>query len=270
MTQRDKALRLRELHRTERPLVLPNAWDVASARIFEDAGFPAVATTSAGVAYALGYADGERIPRAEMLEMVARIAGAVAVPVTADMEAGYGDVEGTARGVIAAGAVGFNFEDSYEKPGLAAMELHCDGVRRAMAVAEEFGVPLVVNARTDVYLFGTVPEERRLEETIARLRAYAQAGAASVFAPGVRDEETIRALAAAVECPLNILAMAGAPSIARLGELGVARVSVGSGPMRAAMGLMQRIARELRERGTYQLMLEGAMGYAEANGLFRE
>ncbi len=268
MTQKEKAQRLLELHHGEQPLVLANAWDVASARIFEDAGFPAIATTSAGIANMLGWPDGESIPLEEMLDIVGRITRAVSVPVTADMEAGYGDVEATARGVIDAGAVGFNFEDSYSKPGLADLDSHCAAIRRAVSVGVESDVPLVINARTDVYLYGAVPAERRFDETVRRCRAFAEAGAASVFVPGVTDEETIAALAKAIDCPLNILATSGAPPIARMGELGVARVSVGSGPMRATMGLTRRIARELRDQGTFQTMLDGALSYLDANKLF--
>jgi 2-methylisocitrate lyase-like PEP mutase family enzyme len=256
---------LRGLHQQPRILVLPNAWDVASARIFEEAGFPAVATSSAGVANALGYADVERIPRDEMIWMVRRIARAVSVPVTADMEAGYGDPVGTARAVLDAGAVGMNLEDSLSdySGALAEMAAQVRVIEKIRAATD-----IVLNARTDVFLFGVGEPATRFERAVERLNAYREAGADSLFAPGVRDAETIGRLAKAVNGPLNILATAGAPPTAELERLGVRRVSVGSGPMRATMGLTQRIARELKEQGTFASMTDGALEYKEANKLF--
>ena len=258
-----KAEILRKLHQGPGILVLPNAWDVASARIFEDAGFPAIATTSAGIANALGYPDVERISRDEMIWMVKRIAQAVAVPVTADMEAGYGDPVGTARAVMDAGAVGMNFEDSSIDGSLAELATQVRRIEQIRAASD-----IVINARTDVYLFGVGDEATRFDRTVERLNAFYKAGADSLFAPGVRDADTIGRLAKAVKGPLNILATAGAPSIAEMERLGVRRVSVGSGPMRAAMGLTQRIAKELKEHGTFASMTEGAMQYLDANKLF--
>jgi 2-methylisocitrate lyase-like PEP mutase family enzyme len=258
-----KATILRNMHQGPRILVLPNAWDVASARIFEDAGFPAIATTSAGIANALGYPDVERISRDEMLWMVKRIAQAVSVPVTADVEAGYGDPVGTARAVLDAGAVGMNLEDSALGGALADLPAQVRLIEQVRAASD-----IVINARTDVYLFAVGDEATRFDRTVERLNAYRKAGADSLFAPGVRDPETIGRLAKAVNGPLNILATAGTPSIAELERLGVRRVSVGSGPMRAAMGLTKRIAKELMEHGTFASMTEGAMLYPEANALF--
>jgi 2-methylisocitrate lyase-like PEP mutase family enzyme len=259
----DKAAILRKLHQGPRILVLPNAWDVASARIFEEAGFPAIATTSAGIANALGYPDVERISRDEMLWMVKRIAQAVSVPVTADVEAGYGDPAGTARAVLDAGAVGMNLEDSALSGALADLPAQVRLIEQVRAAGD-----IVINARTDVYLFAVGDEATRFDRTVERLNAYRTAGADSLFAPGVRDPETIGRLTKAVNGPLNILATVGTPSIAELERLGVRRVSVGSGPMRAAMGLTKRIAKELKEQGTFASMTEGAMPYPEANELF--
>ena len=257
-----KAERLRQLHFGPRILVLPNAWDVASARIFERAGFPAIATTSAGVAFSLGYPDGDRISRKEMVEAVARIARAVKVPVTADVEAGYGDAVETARAVWAAGGVGMNLEDT-EGAGLVDMVPRVRAIRAATP-------EMVINARTDIFLNAIGEEGTRFERAVERLNAYRSAGADCLFAPGVRDRETIDRLVQAVRGPLNILATAGSPPIAEMQAMGVARISVGSGPMRATLGLTERIARELREQGTYAAMLDGAMGYSEANGLLGE
>ena len=262
------------LHNGRKTLLLPNAWDVASARIFEDAGFSAVGTSSAGVAFALGYPDGQKISRDEMLAVVHRIAEAVQIPVTADMEAGYGakpeDVAETAREVIAAGAVGMNLEDAiHDRPdALAELDLQKEKIRAVNEISARSGVAFVLNARTDVFLAGIGPAETRLARTIERLNAYRDAGAQCLFVPGVKNQETIAQLVSGVRGPLNILATAETPPLAELEKLGVARVSVGSGPMRATLGLVSRIARQLRDEGTFSLMTEGAMTYADANRLF--
>ena len=272
--QAEKAERFRQLHRGPRILVLPNVWDVASARIVEEAGYPALATTSAGIANALGYPDGERISRLEMLSVVERIAAATSVPVTADMEGGYGnrpeEMTETARALIACGAIGMNLEDARdENPStLADLSLQIEKIKALKETAASLGVNLVLNARTDIYLAGVGEPATRLKRTVERLNAYRQAGADSLFAPGVKDRETIAKLAKEVNGPLNILAVAGTPPIAELERLGVARVSCGSGPMRATLGLLRRIVKQLREEGSYSLMTEGAVSYAEANQLF--
>jgi 2-methylisocitrate lyase-like PEP mutase family enzyme len=262
------------LHDGRKTLVLPNAWDVASARIFEEAGFPAVGTSSAGVAFALGYPDGQKISRNEMLAVVHRIAEAVRIPVTADMEAGYGakpeEVAEAARQVLAAGAVGMNLEDTIDdRPdSLADLSLQKEKIRAVVETSARASVPLVLNARTDVFLASIGAPETRLACTIERLNAYRDAGAQCLFAPGVKDKETIAQLVRDVRGPLNILAVAGTPPMAELEKLGVARVSVGSGPMRATLGLIARIAHQLREEGSFSLMTDGAMTYADANRLF--
>jgi len=262
------------LHDGRKTLVLPNAWDAASARIFEEAGFPAIGTTSAGVANALGYADGQKISRTEMLMVVRRIVEALSIPVTADMEAGYGtkpeEIAETAREVIAAGAVGMNLEDTVEdRPDvLADLSLQKEKIRAVAETSARAGVQFVLNARTDVFLAAIGPAETMLARTIERLNAYRDAGAQCLFAPGVKDKETIAQLVRGVRGPLNILGTAGTPPVADLEKLGVARVSVGSGAMRATLGLLARIARQLREEGSFSLMTDGAMPYAEANRLF--
>ena len=248
------------LHHAKTPLILPNAWDVISARLVEDAGFPAVATTSAGVAWSLGHADGENITRDEMLAAVARIARAVRVPVTADLEAAYGprpdDAAATARGAIKAGAVGFNFEDSTGDANnpLLDVPLQVERIRAARAAADELGVHLVINARTDVYL----------DEVVRRLTAYRDAGADCLFAPGTADGDTIAALVNALRAPLNVLATPHTPPVAELARLGVARISLGGGVYRTALGLTKRRLGDLRQYGRFDAMLDGAISHAEA------
>src|SRR5215470_59500 len=219
--QKSKAELLRQLHRGPKLLLLINAWDVASARVLEASGASAIATTSAGVASSLGYPDGQQIPRAEMLAAVARIATAVQIPVTADVEAGYGftpdDAAQTAREVIAAGAVGMNFEDSTGDPAkpLIDMSLQVERITAIRRVAAQAGVPLVLNARTDPYLLPDFKGDR-YAETVRRLSAYRDAGADCVFAPGLGDLKVIAKLASELKCPLNILAGPGSPSLPEL------------------------------------------------------
>jgi 2-methylisocitrate lyase-like PEP mutase family enzyme len=273
-TQAELARQFLELHQGPKILTLPNAWDVASARIFENAGFPAIGTTSAGVAFSFGYPDGQKISREEVLGVVRRIAEAVEVPVTADVEAGFGttpeQVADTARAVIAAGAVGMNLEDGAEaKPDfLEDLSRQKEIIQAVLEAAARANVPFVLNARTDIFLYGMGPAETRLARTIERLNAYHAAGAQSLFAPGVKDKETISQLARGLAGPLNILATVGTPSVAELQQLGVARVSVGSGPMRATLGFLDRMARQLHVEGDFRVMTEGAFPYAEANRLF--
>ena len=271
--QRERAETLRRLHQGPRILVLPNVWDVVTARIVEAAGFAALATTSAGVAFALGYPDGERISRAEMAAAVGRIAARVRVPVTADMEAGYGRTPQaaaeTAREVIAAGAVGMNLEDApADGDGLFDVALQAERVRAARESAESAGVPLVINARTDVFLASIGAPETRLSHAVRRLNAYRAAGADCLFAPGVTDRGTIATLVREVGGPLNVLAGPGCPPVPDLEALGVRRLSLGSGVMRATLGLVRRIASELQGPGTFTLLLgDQVPPHAEVNRL---
>jgi len=268
--QKAKGAALRAMHRGPRILLLPNAWDVASARVLEEAGFGAMATTSAGIAFTLGYPDGQRISREEMLRVVARIVAAVGVPVTADMEAGYGDrpedAAKTARGVMEAGAVGMNLEDRTDdrRHPLMDLPLQLEKVAAVQEAARTAGVPIVLNARTDVFLLQVGPPEKRYDMALQRLAAFRDAGADCVFVPGLRDAEAIGRLVQDLQCPVNVLAGPGFPSVPELEKLGVARVSLGSGPMRATLGLLRKMAEELKTTGTYQTM-EGAPSHADVN-----
>jgi len=272
--QKRKAEAFRAMHDGAQLLLLPNVWDVASARLVEESGFGAVATTSAGIAFSLGYPDGQKISREEMLEAVARIAIAVRVPVTADVESGYGsspeDAQRTALSVIEAGAVGMNLEDAQGQDGnqLADLPAQVEKIHAVRDAAASHGVPLVLNARTDVYLLQVGEPSSRYDETVRRLGAYRDAGADCVFAPGVRDALTISRLVTDLRCPLNILAGPGSPAVAELRALGVARVSLGSGPMRAAMGALRRIAEEVKVSGTYDSLMD-APSHAEMNRLLQ-
>ena len=267
---RNKAALLAKLHQAPPLLVLPNAWDAASARLFEEAGFPAIATTSAGIAWALGAPDKQKISRDRMADAVARIVKAVKVPVTADMEAGYGDVAATVTAVIDAGAVGMNLEDATHHAGrpLVPVDEQVARIKEARRAAESKGVALVLNARTDVFLLAAEAGVEQVFEAIGRLNAYREAGADCLFAPGVTDKLRIEALAKAVRGPLNVLAGPGTPPVEELQALGVARLSVGSTAMRSALGHVRKLAKELRESGTYGALLADAVPYADMNKLF--
>lgn len=272
--QKRKADAFRAMHTSGDVLVLANVWDVASARIVEDAGFPALATTSAGVAFAHGFPDGQKISLEQMLDAVAKIAAAVKVPVTADVEAGYGDTPEdaarTAQGVIDAGAVGMNFEDAtgdLANP-LFDLSLQLERIGAIRETSQKAGIPLVLNARTDVYLAQVGEPSSRYDESLRRLSAYRDAGADCVFIPGIRDPEVIKRFVADLNCPINILGVAGGPSIKDLAGMGVRRVSLGSGPMRAAMGVLFRLVDELKTSGTCTQM-EIAPSHAQMNELMK-
>src|SRR5690348_10075115 len=216
--QKARAGAFRNMHRG-RLLLLPNVWDVASARMIEESGFGAIATTSAGIAFTLGYPDGQRISRQEMLAAVGRITAAVQVPVTADVEAGYGnrpeDAALTAWTVTEAGAVGMNLEDTTDRPEdpLLDLSLQIEKIKAVLEETQRTDVPIVLNARTDVYLLQVGPPERRYELALKRLAAFRDAGADCLFVPGVRESETIRRFVADLHHPINILAGPGSPSI---------------------------------------------------------
>ena len=267
--QRERAARFLALHQGPGILLLCNAWDAASARVVETAGFPAIATTSAGVSNSLGFSDGEAAPFAEVVAAVERIVAAVRVPVSADIEAGFGqtpdETARSCRAIVDAGAVGVHLEDGpVDQDRLSPVSLQRERIR---AVKEE-APDLVLNARTDVYLEAIGKPETRFEEAVRRCNAFRKSGADCLFVPGVTDEETIGRLVQAIDGPVNILAGPGSPRIATLARLGVARVSLGSGPMRATLGLLRRIARELLESGTYATMASDTISYDEANELF--
>lgn len=252
-----------ELHK-QGILAIPTAWDAGSARVFERAGFPAVGTTSVGIARSLGFDDSALVSREDMLSVVARIAGAVSIPVTADIESGYGatpeEVAETVRLAIEAGVVGVNIEDSTGGPDtpLRPTAEHAQRIRAARMAADRAGVRLFINGRTDVFwLRREIKTEERVREATERAIAYLEAGADGIFVSGrVKGADTIAALAKAIPAPVNILVNSETPSVAELEKLGVRRVTMGSGPMRATMGLLKRIGEEYRDHGTYELMLK--------------
>jgi 2-methylisocitrate lyase-like PEP mutase family enzyme len=279
MTQAQKATALLELHHAATPLVLINAWDVASAAMVEHCGLPAVATSSAACANALGYADGQHVPWNDMLALIKSIAGSVSVPVTADIESGFAadtkQLETSIAHVISAGAVGVNLEDAL--PGqehfgpLFPLPEQIERIQAARRAADRLNIHLVINARVDAYWQSGGTPDQALRNTMERASAYLKAGGDCIFVPGLRNPDHIRLLVDHLHgAPINILAGPGVPSLSELAKLGVKRVSYGSGPHRAAMGLLRRIAEEARTTGTYSALTDGAVPYAEMNGLFKK
>lgn len=271
--QKEKAEEFRSLHYAKEILVLPNAWDVPSARVFEDAGFPAVATSSAALAVSVGYPDGERVGKEEFFSVVKRIAGVLRVPLSVDIESGFGATIGsltnTIRRVIEAGAVGINIEDisDFEKKTLLPVEKQVERIRAVRTASDSLGIPLVINARTDAYRFGAGDERAKLDEAIRRERAYEAAGEDCLYPMGLTERKSILTFIKAVNKPMNIIARKGTPAVIELQEMGVKRLSVGPGPMYATMGLLRKIAQELKEKGTYETLLTDAITFDELNAL---
>jgi 2-methylisocitrate lyase-like PEP mutase family enzyme len=266
MSSRDAAAAtFRRLHR-EGLLVLPNAWDAGSARMIESRGAKAIATTSAGVAWSHGYADGDLLPVRLLAATAAAITRIVRVPLSMDVEGGYSTdpaaVGETVAAVADAGAVGINIEDGGGSP-----ELLCAKIEHAKRAATGRGVDVFVNVRTDVYLRALAPPERRVAETLARAERYRAAGADGLFVPGLMDREEIRATAAGTALPLNVMAWPGLPSVTELQGLGVRRLSAGSAIAQAVLRLIASRAAAFVRDGASEPVAEGALPYAEVNAL---
>jgi 2-methylisocitrate lyase-like PEP mutase family enzyme len=258
-------------HRGPPVLLLPNAWDGMSARLFVAAGFDAIATTSGGVAWALGYPDGEETPWSEVVEATARIVRSAQVPVTADIEAGYGatplEVAAHVTEIIRAGVVGINLEDGLHGP-IRSIEDASARLQAAREAAQKEGVPIVLNARCDIYHLQYGEESTRLDATVERCKAYVDAGADCVYPFGLRDPEVIAKLVKAVSAPVNITGRAGMPNAAAFESMGVARITIASAPTLVTMSAIQRIARELRATGGFD-MLTASLRHPDAQKLFQ-
>lgn len=271
-SQAEKAEQFRALHDRKRMLVLPNAWDVASARLFEEEGFPAVATSSAGLMVSLGYRDGEEIGIDELASAVGRIAKVLEVPLSADMVGGFGstpsDVAKSVGKVISSGAVGVNIEDFvHATKALVPVENQLSRLRTLKDLQKTGGVPFVINARTDAFRFAPGDQDARLNEAIQRGKAYRDAGVDCIYPMGLVDGGSIAAYVEALDFPVNVMVRKGLPPVSELQRLGVARVSFGPSASYAAMGLLRRASREVLEKGTYELLTEGAISFDELNSL---
>jgi 2-methylisocitrate lyase-like PEP mutase family enzyme len=254
------------LHVPGKPLRLANAWDAGSARLIESCGAAAIATTSAGLAWAHGYPDGDVLPPSLLSSAVAEIARVISVPLSVDAEGGYSDdpkaVREVVRAIVDAGGIGINIEDGSASPDLLVAKISA-----ARTAAEASGVDLFINARTDVYLRGLVHGDRAIDETLQRAARYRDAGCDGIFVPAVTDPEAIRTIAAAVELPLNVLVVPNLPTLTALAELGVARVSAGSGIAQVAAGVVQRVATAFLADGRFEPLLERTVDYAKLNAL---
>ena len=271
-SQAEKAETFRRLHDRREVLVLPNAWDVPSARVFEDEGFPAVATSSAGMLVSLGYLDGEEIPPKEFDVAVGRIARVLSVPLSADVVGGFGDTpEGVARSVkavIRAGAVGINIEDfEHSTKKLLPVEKQKARLSALIRLREKLKVPFVINARTDALRFAPGDDDAKMEEAIRRAEAYRDLGADCVYPMGLTDAPSISRFVRALDFPTNVMVRKGLPAVPELKRLGVARVSFGPSASYAAMGLLKRASKEVREKGTFYSLTEGAITFDELNSL---
>lgn len=273
-TQIERAARFRALHDRKRILLLPNAWDAGSARVFAELGFPAIATTSAGVAWSLGYPDGEQAPLAEVLAATRRIVRATALPVSADIEAGYGEtpeaVGASVRAVIDAGVAGINLEDGVQHATLRDADDAARRIAAARAAAHAAGVPIVINARVDVWMVGMgANEAERLDEALRRARAYLAAGADCIYPIGLIDRATIAALVAALDAPVNLGARPGLPDLAELGRLGVARISTATRLATLALSAARAGADALIRTGRVEA-LDAPFGYKDMQRLFTQ
>ncbi len=274
MTQAELADSFRARHHKKPVLLLPNAWDGASARLFVAAGFEAIATTSGGLAWSLGYPDGEATPWAEVVAATRRIVRAAGVAVTADIEAGYAETPGALAAhvaeIIDTGAVGINLEDGrHATPPLRGLDEAAARIAAARAAAHKAGVPLVINARCDVYFYLAQQHDEawRLAETVKRCAAYLAAGADCVYPFGVREPAVIAALAAAIAAPINITGRAGMPDAAALERLGVARITIATAPTLVAMSAVKALADDLRATGRFD-GLAASLRHPDAQALF--
>lgn len=265
-SQKAQAEHFRQLHSDPEMLILPNVWDAASARICEQSGFAAIATTSSGLAASLGYPDGEHIGQDRLVEAVARITRVVNCPVSVDVEAGYGqrieDMLQTVSRLIEVGAVGINIEDTQKSPAptLLAIAQQAERIQAIRELASRLDIPLVINARTDLFLLkrGTLAEQ--VEQAIERAHAYLQAGADCFFPILLQDAQAISEIVRAVNGPVNVLANPHTPTLPELARLGVARISFGGGLMSSALGYLRHMLQELRTTGAYTTLAEHSLG----------
>ena len=264
--QKEKAELFLKFHQDKEILVLLNSWDIGSSKLIEACGYKAIATTSMGIAASLGYPDCQVIQLPEMIEVITGIINAVEVPVTVDIEAGYGnnlnEIIDSVKMIVATGIVGINIEDSIDLNPVLVDEMEfCERISAIRALSDSMGFHLVMNARTDSFYTSTGSTQEKLSESIRRGNKYQEAGADCIFVQPVWEKETIATLVKEINAPINMLANptigAGVtPSISELQDLGVARVSLGSGLMKATLALIKKVANELSEKGTYDILLD--------------
>lgn len=267
--QVSRAKDFQALHQ-QAPLVLPNAWDAGTALLIEKEGAKAIATTSAGRSWSLGVPDGNGLNREQAIDLIREVAGIANVPVTADIETGYGDtleeLKSSITDVLLAGTVGVNLEDSGQHP-LYAPEDMAARIRAAREAADAYGVPLFINARTDVYLAHVGEESGRLADAINRAKIYTDAGANGIFIPGILDLDVLRELSAAIELPINVILQPDGPTVSELVDAGITRISAGSAIVRAIYAHVQHAAHELLTTGTYTTLAD-TISHGAVNAMF--
>jgi len=266
ISQKEKAERFLQLHHDQEILVLLNSWDVGSSKLIEACGYKAIATTSMGIAASLGYPDSQVIQLSEMIESITGIVNGVQAPVTVDIEAGYGsdlnEIIDSVKKIIATGIVGINIEDSLNlSPTLIDATEFCERISAIRVLSDSLGFHLVINARTDSFYVASGSPQDKLRESIKRGNKYREAGADCIFVQPVWEKEMISTLVREINAPINILSNptmgSGLPlSISQLQDLGVARVSLGSSLMKATLALIKKVADELSEKGTYNILLD--------------
>ena len=282
--QKEKAEMFLKFHQGKEILVLLNSWDIGSSKLIEACGYKSIATTSMGIAASLGYPDCQVIQFSEMIEVITGIVNAVQVPVTVDIEAGYGnnlnEIIDSVKKIIATGIVGINIEDSIDLNPVLIDEMEfCDRISAIRALSDSLGYHLVINARTDSFYTSLGSTREKLSESIKRGNKYREAGADCIFIQPVWEKETISTLVKEINAPINILSNPGIgaglpPSVRELQDLGVARLSLGSSLMKATLALIKKVADELSEKGTYNILLDSltplpdaALAYKMAIGL---
>lgn len=273
MTQKDLTEQFLALHHADKILILPNAWDCASAKIFEAAGFPAIATTSSGISFSCGYQDGEHILPELMLQVIARIVKSVSIPVTADIEGGYaqGDEDKFIKfinKVIDTGVSGINLEDGNSVTHkLNDVEHQMKLIRKVREISSKKGVHLFINARTDAMRIGSGGLKARITESVKRAKAFEESGADGIFVPFVHENETVAALKKDIKLPLNILIEATL-DVATLKQLKVNRISTGSGPSLATLSLLKKISAELQESDQWGILFDKQVTYTDMSNYF--
>lgn len=275
--QKLKAGLFHELHRSKSLFVLPNAWDVASAKIFQLSGFKSIGTTSAGISTTLGYADGQNIDIYSTSHVIKRISRTINLPISADIESGYSNtIDGivlNVQEVINAGAVGINIEDFDHNDSISLVDkqFQKEKISAIRELAKSMDLELFINARTDVFLLEGSNKNRKISETIDRSNIYIEAGADGIFVPdtGGFNKELISTLVKNISAPLNIIAGTYTLPIPILEEIGVSRISLGPRPMRALLHLLQKISGEILTKGTFYQIDSGSITYSAVNNWFK-
>jgi len=272
LNQKKQAALFAQLHQSNNMLVIPNAWDAGSAVVFEKQGFKAVATTSAGIAYTLGYPDGEDISLGDLCLVIKQIYKRISIPLSVDFERGYGnsieEIKENVKQIIRAGAVGINIEDGLANGELSNLDYQIQIIETIVQLKDEMDIPFVLNARTCAYWLNVADDERKLSIAIERGKAFAKAGADCVFIPGALSEEIVKTLVSEIDAPLNIIANPLFNDFKRLDDIGVRRLSVGSGAVRSVFNHLITIGNNL-EKGDISLMLNHQFSYKAANEFFK-